>query len=224
MDGNIQLMQNRRIFADDGKGLNEALNEVDEDGNGITTKATYFLEFSGYFSSKVSRDFINLRTLQQMIDDPVQVFYAFDLEKVHDKVTDFNLGEELVSAGIGKVNKASHQSPRVKLVTFPIAKNTFQIRVENMDDMYYSQSVNLTAIATALWNSANAEHPSPIGTIKMKELALGANLDIQEMRSRKINWHTRDDDDATSKVAGSGKGDQSSIQDDFRDKCILRIF
>jgi len=43
VDGRIELMQNRRIFVDDGKGVGEALNEVDASGAGITTFGTYFV-------------------------------------------------------------------------------------------------------------------------------------------------------------------------------------
>ena len=38
-------MQNRRVFADDGKGVDEYLNETDQYGNGISVPATYRLEF-----------------------------------------------------------------------------------------------------------------------------------------------------------------------------------
>lgn len=45
LNGRIELMQNRRLFEDDWKGVNEALDEVDENGNGITVPATYYVEF-----------------------------------------------------------------------------------------------------------------------------------------------------------------------------------
>ena len=37
-------MQNRRIDADDDKGVGENLNEVDEYGKGYRVKATYFVQ------------------------------------------------------------------------------------------------------------------------------------------------------------------------------------
>lgn len=42
--GRIELMQNRRLYYDDNRGVDEALNEVDQYGNGITVPATYFLQ------------------------------------------------------------------------------------------------------------------------------------------------------------------------------------
>lgn len=51
-DGTIQLMQNRRLFADDSKGVGEALNERDENGDGMRVKATYYIEFNDKLVSK----------------------------------------------------------------------------------------------------------------------------------------------------------------------------
>lgn len=38
-------MQNRRLFADDDKGVGEPLNEKDANGNGMRVKAAYRVEF-----------------------------------------------------------------------------------------------------------------------------------------------------------------------------------
>jgi len=45
-DGLIEFMQNRRIPTDDSRGMGEALNEVDANGNGIRVKATYYIDIS----------------------------------------------------------------------------------------------------------------------------------------------------------------------------------
>jgi hypothetical protein len=39
-------MIHRRILADDGRGVSEALNERDKSGNGLTTYVTHYLLFS----------------------------------------------------------------------------------------------------------------------------------------------------------------------------------
>ena len=41
--GNIEFMQNRRIPADDGRGMGEYLDEKDSLGNGIRVPATYYV-------------------------------------------------------------------------------------------------------------------------------------------------------------------------------------
>ncbi len=43
-DGRIELMQNRRLNVDDGRGMGEPLSEVDSNGNGITVPATYYVQ------------------------------------------------------------------------------------------------------------------------------------------------------------------------------------
>jgi len=41
VDGTIELMQNRRLFFDDNRGVEEPLNEVDKNGEGIAVNALY---------------------------------------------------------------------------------------------------------------------------------------------------------------------------------------
>ena len=48
--GRIELLQNRRINKDDGRGMGEPLNETDSVGNGISVPATYYVQL---FNSKV---------------------------------------------------------------------------------------------------------------------------------------------------------------------------
>ena len=42
-NGKIELMQQRRTFGEDGKGLSEALDETDQSGMGLVDHATYYL-------------------------------------------------------------------------------------------------------------------------------------------------------------------------------------
>jgi len=44
-EGRIELMQNRRLFVDDGRGVDQALNECNCEGVGITVPATYYMHF-----------------------------------------------------------------------------------------------------------------------------------------------------------------------------------
>lgn len=50
----IELMQNRRMVADDEKGLGdeEPLNEMDKDGNGIRVSARYFMQIFNFKKGK----------------------------------------------------------------------------------------------------------------------------------------------------------------------------
>lgn len=44
MEGGIELMQHRRIPADDSRGMGDFLDERDEDGVGIKVSATYYVQ------------------------------------------------------------------------------------------------------------------------------------------------------------------------------------
>jgi len=55
------------------------------------------------------------------------------------------------------------------------------VRLENLNDMNKSQSVNITAIGEAYWNEANLKHPCEIASWKIEELSITGNMPISEM-------------------------------------------
>ena len=50
--GRIELMQNRRLYRDDDRGMGEPLNEVDDLGNGITVPAKYYVQICNLKNEK----------------------------------------------------------------------------------------------------------------------------------------------------------------------------
>ena len=46
MKGRLELMLNRRLLKDDDLGMNEALNEVDENGQGLNVSATFVVKIT----------------------------------------------------------------------------------------------------------------------------------------------------------------------------------
>ena len=65
-------MQNRRIAADDHRGMGEYLNETDAEGHGIRVPATYYLEII-----KADERESNQRLVQMKTDNPAQYFFNF---------------------------------------------------------------------------------------------------------------------------------------------------
>jgi len=58
-DGEIQLMIHRRLFRDDGKGINEALNEIDaKTGDGIIVRGTTYFQITQSLPSTPNRDYL----------------------------------------------------------------------------------------------------------------------------------------------------------------------
>lgn len=47
-EGKLSLMQNRRIFQDDGRGVGEALDETNAFGNGIIVRAQYHIQLFNF--------------------------------------------------------------------------------------------------------------------------------------------------------------------------------
>lgn len=159
-------MQNRRLFADDARGVDEALNQQDNKLRGIRVKATYHVELSLNGAKSSQRD------IQPMIEEPVQIFYGFGLLKVMEKTYESNLKNELREAAT---------SNNVKLLTFPTARNKFIMRLENLNDMNESALVDVQAIANAFCNEANLKFESQNVTINIEELSISANMPISEM-------------------------------------------
>ena len=70
-------MQNRRIPADDRRGMGEYVNELNSVGNGIRVPANYYVQIFNTATSKSAQRLIQLKT-----DDPVQLFFNWDMQKV----------------------------------------------------------------------------------------------------------------------------------------------
>jgi hypothetical protein len=111
--GRIELMQNRRLYYDDSRGVDEALNEKDQYGNGITVVATYHLEiFNRGKQSSYQRN------TQLMVDEPVQQFFAFNYKKTEEPLPSNNFD----SARLLKQD-VSAAPVSLKYQMFPMARN-----------------------------------------------------------------------------------------------------
>jgi hypothetical protein len=67
-------MQNRRLSHDDGRGVGEALNEVNSNYQGIMVDSDYYVQFYQVSTGK------SLQTkIQQSKDEAVQLFFNFEV-------------------------------------------------------------------------------------------------------------------------------------------------
>jgi len=182
--GNIQLMQNRRIEQDDGKGMGEWLDEKDANGNGIRVPATYFVQIFNQSAGPSLQ-----RLVQHKQDDPAQYFFAFDLEKTGAHLEGSSLSQDLKDAGV---------AGEVTMVAFPLDRNKILVRLENLADRYdvgaASKNVSLRAVLHAFWTSANQAHSQEYSDLLVEEMSLTANMKMTEMLERKVHWRTADDE------------------------------
>ena len=94
-NGTIELMQNRRILADDQKGMFEPLDEYDDyggmiglrysaqqeyPGTGIITNAKYYIEVFSLRNNKGKSPSAQ-RKVQQTLASPAQMFFSFEKSK-----------------------------------------------------------------------------------------------------------------------------------------------
>ena len=183
-NGNIEFMQNRRIPADDGRGMGENLDEMDEFGNGIRVPASYYLQIY-----RAGKDKSTQREVQAKTDTPAQFFYSFGaMDQVNHVTYNSDLADDLSSAGINGT---------VKMVALPMAKNTLLVRLENIADLIDKESVTrqvaLEYALTSMYKAANkGDQKEP--KIEIRERSLSGNMDLSEMLKRKIQWKTVDDD------------------------------
>jgi len=118
--GKIQLMQHRRVFEDDHKGMDEYVNERDIYGKGIRVPATYYVELIDTNNTKSAQHLIHHKT-----DDPAQMFFMFDSTHAQLPLIASSFGDDISAAGVnGPITYAA----------FPEEKNSIQIRLENLDD------------------------------------------------------------------------------------------
>jgi len=197
-DGQIEFMQNRRIPADDSRGMGEWLDEKDSNGNGIRVPATYYVQlFNRTFRHSVQR------LVQHKTDNPVQYFFTRNITFGDKSSVESSLSKNLKAAGVVDT---------VKLLTFPIDHNQILLRLTNLYDPYDLQAndpagtgtykVDLEAIVASIYESATGETSCP--AITFTEMTLGANMKLSDLNSRRIHWKTVDDvSDAASPLESS---------------------
>lgn len=181
-EGAVQFMQNRRIPADDARGMGEWVDEKDKNGNGIRVPASYYIDI---FRENTRRS--HQRLVQHKTDDPAQFFFSSKVEELGSNGVWGDFGSQMKKAGVVDT---------VKMVSLPIDKSRVLLRFENLDDLNdkfaYPKFVNLTLIAEKMWSQANGNLQGY--TAKLTEMSLSANMELSEMLARKIMWRTVDDE------------------------------
>jgi len=171
--GRIELMQNRRMFYDDDRGVGEALNETNKFGLGIITDNVYEVDFFGYGEETSLQ-----RSVQLEFEQPVQVFYSFQQSVDVDPL--FTFTENFWSM------------PRMgmyglKEEFYPVDEETLLYRVENLvdkfEDMtdakkrnnYKNYTVDLEEMTTVLWKPF-ASSQATLNQIYIEEMSIDGGM------------------------------------------------
>ncbi|CAI2379380.1 unnamed protein product [Moneuplotes crassus] len=178
-EGRIELMIDRRLFADDDKGVEEALNETDANGKPLPVHIhniwllekdhQNFSEENGYSKIKMAQR--RLSSNSDMTIARKNAMANFDESQI-----------ESLSASNGNLYTQ----------VYPVALDEIIIRVENPEDWYTAPSMqyicfNITEIADDLYAQANNyNHPS---SISIQEVTLTASETVEEREAHRITWN-----------------------------------
>lgn len=185
-NGRIELMQNRRGNVDDGRGVGEPLDETTSTGVGITVPATYYVQYFNRLTQKSLQ-----RQVQQISDDPVQQFYAFNVPN-----SDLAVESTYNGAAYSDLLASTGFTAEMKLELFAMDQNKILMRVENLADIFDSNgavqntTIQLKNLCDGLYTMVNGA--TAAYTMSIEEMSMTANQSYQAMIDRKIQWTTVD--------------------------------
>ena len=195
-DGRVELMQNRRLYTDDHKGVDQALNELNEYYNGITVSASYWLEICNYGNEHCKQ-----REQQIRNDEPLQYFYNMNggtTAKPAKNMGTFDMNQFVLS-GNTEVQTLKYQMT-------PMGKFKILVRLENLSDKFDTETYNpvptdqettymvdMNKMAKYIWDFANGQEDFPFSAINIEETSLTANQAVSEMQKNKNKFKGLDD-------------------------------
>jgi len=158
--GSIELMLHRRLLLDDARGVEENLNELDWDGQGMRQKMTHVLLFTkpGYIDT-------SYRRIQYNNDQPNLVVLASATANVNHHQFTAPLPEGTISLDF------------VKVFSKALSTTKFLFRFHNLDE---TQTRN---VSTSIFQSSSR------GTGKVTEMSLTANQPKADMIKNRMNWN-----------------------------------
>lgn len=164
-------MHNRRLFYDDGRGVDEALNETDEYGNGIRVTTTYYLQlFNASLEASAQR------SIQAKADDPAMLLFNFNYALKQSDHSVASLKRLPTSSEL----KAFGLPDTGKLTIFAQAQNQLLLRLTNYADKFdlgenpTTPYIKVDQLALSLYTLANPQSQS-VPLITISETSLTGN-------------------------------------------------
>eukprot|EP01017_Pseudomicrothorax_dubius_P037894 TRINITY_DN5611_c0_g1_i8.p1 TRINITY_DN5611_c0_g1~~TRINITY_DN5611_c0_g1_i8.p1 ORF type:complete len:534 (-),score=151.45 TRINITY_DN5611_c0_g1_i8:140-1741(-) len=117
--GEIELMINRRLLADDGHGVEEPLNELDWDGKGIRQRVRHYV-----LQTPAKENVTTIRILQARLDQPELVMVG----------TTANQGEQAEVIMPPPLSLGDFVPKLVKFFLRPFPDGAYLVRFHNTDD------------------------------------------------------------------------------------------
>jgi len=163
--GSIELMIHRRLIADDARGVGEALNEKDWDGQGLRQWVTHTILFSkpGYIDT-------HYRQIQYHNDQPNTVILA--------QYASSDLTPKVPEA----IEKSMYEGldlDYIKILARPLGTLRFLYRFQNLDE------TQTRSVSTSVFQGP------ALKLAKVTEMSLSANQAKADMVKKKFNWNGR---------------------------------
>jgi len=175
--GSLELMQNRRIAADDNKGVNEFLNETDSNGQGQRVPATYYVQLFNTSTGASKQRLIQMRT-----DDPNQFLFTKSMRIIPD-IKPVERPPQPLHQFVGTPVKLSFQ---------PLSAMKMLFRFENLYDSFDAHAMNqpmdMDYLVGLMWAQSNPKVPTP--EYELIETSITGNMPKEEMEARRVQWKT----------------------------------
>jgi len=220
--GVIELIQHRRLIQDDIRGVDEPLNERDDNGLGIRVNARYYMHI---FDRKLGTS--KQRQQQTHIDHPVQYFFAMKYLESTTLATDTQFSSKI---------REQLSWDYAHFQMYPMAKNKVMVRLENNFDKFELEGVglpknepnaqvrfvDLNQFASNLYLEANPKSQMTPSFV-IKELSLSGNQLAQDNEAYKVKNRWIGDDDKTRPKSETPK-DRNGMQGIALEPQRIRVF
>lgn len=162
--GSIEMMIHRRMVNDDARGVGEALNEKDWDGNGMRQWVSHTVLFS--IPNYLETDY---RKVQYNNDQPNVVILA-----QYDSASEMEKSPQIAPKMYEGLDL-----DYIKIMSRPITTLKFLYRFQNLDE------TQTRTVSTSVFQS------QVLKLAKVTEMALSANQAKADMVKSKFNWNGR---------------------------------
>ena len=180
-EGEAELLVMRRLYFDDERGVGEALNETDRNGEGLPAVTRHRVHFTDY-----KKEGSDQYLLHKYFDMPMELFFS--------KPTEDTKLKNAYRNRIGENERLEDVTVRV----MPVDKNVIMVRITNLDDKFNKEHggdlnarFNKRELFEELYKTANdGEAPASYNATR---LSLTGIMTFEEMQERRLKWKADDD-------------------------------
>ena len=193
----IEFLLQRRLYFDDSRGVAEALNDTDSNGNGLGVTA-HFRLLIGKNRTLTERRISWEKRVQLEQDTPVYGFVRWTWGK--------DVPSLKLSGNTSTVTGSdSFDGTPIRVSFDPLAKNKLVLRIANIEDAFnqgIAQGVKVSPerIVRSHFANANWEKPDIIGkeSVHLTRMSLTANQSYKKMQAGRLKFRAEEHDEPYS--------------------------